>query len=140
MFDFGVIHLIEGNNIDRPGNAITLTSALHAFFGNFKVVFEPTEEKHKYIIRSLLHPSILPDFPVTCTLNLTENRTIEPPSPRLLALHRAIANIMHLSGAAGYVDEILRDMEFKDTRADGSTELGYLVFLRMSGWLSEIQT
>ena len=40
MFDSGVVHLIDGTNIDRPSNAITLTSFIHAAFGDFKVFFE----------------------------------------------------------------------------------------------------
>jgi hypothetical protein len=86
------------------------------------------------------HPLILPDLPVVRTLYLTENQTIEPPSPRLLALHRAIANILHFSVVGDYINTILRDMEWKDTRADGSTELGRLVTLGLGGWSGVIHS
>ena len=33
MFDSGVSYLVEGSNIDRPRNAITLTADLHEDFG-----------------------------------------------------------------------------------------------------------
>lgn len=137
MFDNGVIHLIEGNDIDRPRNAITLTRDLHDRFGKFDIFFEPLsgQEDHTYQIRTFLHPTLMPDLPVVRTLDVTEDRNIEPPSSRILALHRTIAHILHLSAAGDYMDKILKDMEWKDTRADGSTELGRLVDLRLNGWL-----
>ncbi|KAK3897478.1 hypothetical protein C8A05DRAFT_38968 [Staphylotrichum tortipilum] len=141
MFDNGVIHLIEGDDIDRPQNAITLTYDLHLDFGNFDIFFEALpDQPHTYRICSFLHPVILPGFPVTRTLYLSEDRTIEPPLPRLLALHRAIAHILHLSAAGDYIAKILRDPEWKDTKADGSTELGRLVTLRLGGWMEGISS
>ncbi|KAK3937569.1 hypothetical protein QBC46DRAFT_366093 [Diplogelasinospora grovesii] len=107
MFDSGVIHLIEGNDIDRPRNAITLTRDLHTFFGNFDVFFEPLpDQEHTYRIQSFLHPMAIQELPLERTLYLTRSRTIEPPSPRLLTLHCAIAHILHLSAAGEYIDKI----------------------------------
>jgi hypothetical protein len=141
MFDNGVIHLIEGDDIDRPQNAITLTGDLHLSFGKFEIYFEALpDQTHTYRICSFLHPTILPGFPVTRTLYLSEDRTIEPPLPRFLALHRAIAHILHLSAAGDYIAEILRDLEWKDTKADGSTELGRLVTLGLGGWMEGISS
>ncbi|KAK0655463.1 hypothetical protein B0T16DRAFT_12724 [Cercophora newfieldiana] len=141
MFDNGVIHLIEGTDIDRPRNAITLTQDLHSWFGDFDIFFEPVlDQEHTYRIQSFLHPVVTPDLPVVRTLYLTESRTVEPPSQRLLALHYAISHILHLSAAAGYITKILKDMERKGTRADGSTELGRIVTLRFGGWLEAVHT
>ena len=75
-----------------------------------------------------------PIFPLFRTLYLTTTRTIDPPSPRLLAVHRAIARILHLSAAGGYINRILEDLDKKDTKTDASTELGHLVELRLGGW------
>lgn len=138
MFDPGITHLIEGYDIDRPRNAITLTSSFHRFFGAFEVFFEPVPDAapHTYRVGSFLPGTIVGGLlPVTRTLYLSENRTIDPPSPRLLALHCAIAHILHLSAAAAYIDEVLDDVEKKGIRADGLTELGRLVTLRLNGWL-----
>ncbi|KAK2812806.1 hypothetical protein FQN50_001135 [Emmonsiellopsis sp. PD_5] len=136
MFDCDVAHLIDGINIDRPLNAISLTRDLHTHFGNFTVFFEPVPgQEHTYRIDTFLPQGILPGTPITRTLYLTDDRSIEPPSPRLLAVHRAIAYILHLSGAGGYIDNIFRDMEQMGIRQDGSTELGRLVKLRLGGWL-----
>jgi HNH endonuclease len=138
MFDNGIIYLIEGNDIDRPRNAITLTNSLHDVFGNFDIFFEPPASDHPphtYRISSLLPDGFLPDLPVTRTLYLSKSRTIDPPSPRLFALHRAIAHILHLSGAGDYIDKMFRDVEKNGIQANGSTELGRLVTLGLHGWL-----
>lgn len=139
MFDSHITHLIDGTEIDRPRNAITLTHSLHMLFGDFQIFFEPidSEPAHTYRIKTFLPPAVLQGLLPTTdtrTLFLTENRTIEPPSPRLLAVHRAIAHILHLSAAGRYNDELLQDMDEQATRANGSTDLGRQVSLRMNGW------
>jgi hypothetical protein len=65
---------------------------------------------------------------------ITDTRTIDPPSPRSLAVHYAIAHILHLSAAGRYIDNILEDLDQKGIMADGSTELGHLANLRIQGW------
>jgi hypothetical protein len=46
---------------------------------------------------------------------------------RFLAIHRAIAHILHLSAAGSYIDEILEDMDKDSILVDGSTPIGRLV-------------
>ncbi|GBF62694.1 hypothetical protein TMEN_5258 [Trichophyton mentagrophytes] len=135
MFDPGVIHLIEGSNIDRPSNAISLAADLHTCFGLFKLTFEAvdsvTSTDHTYTINSsnaLVRSSY--NLPVTRTLLLSPHHTIDPPSVKLLALHRAIARILELSAAGAYIDRIIRDMEEVWVRSDGSAELGRIVGLK----------
>ncbi|TWU77385.1 hypothetical protein ED733_006070 [Metarhizium rileyi] len=137
MFDNDIAHLINGVEIDRPRNALTLTLSLHRAFGNFDVYFTPIPNRtHTYEIKTFLRTSFHRVLPVTRELYLTTDRNIEPPSPRLLALHCAIAHILHLSGAAGYIDKIIRSMDEQIARCDGSTELGQLVQLRMNRWVA----
>lgn len=137
MFDAGVTHLIEGTDIDRPLNALTLTHTLHQDFSAFRVFFEATDQPHTYRIDTFLPRIIVQDvLPVTRALHLTDNRLVDPPSPRLLTIHRAIAYILHLSAAGAYIDRILQDIEENGIHADGSTELGRLVNLELGGWLS----
>lgn len=140
MFDNDIVHLIEGPEIDRPRNALTLTHNLHLLFGDFQVYFEPAgDESNTYHINTFLPPLALNNvLPTTRTLFLTETRVIEPPSPRLLAVHRAIAHILHLSAAGAHIDSILQDMEEQSVQVDGSTPIGPLVQLRMDGWLDGI--
>lgn len=135
MFDCDVAHLIDGVNIDRPYNAMSLTHDLHSFFGRFDVYFKAIPDReHTYRIDTFLPPFLL-NLPVNRTLYLVHDRSIDPPSPRLLALHCAIAHILNLSGAGEYIDKILGDMEEIGILEDGSSELGRMVQLRLSGWL-----
>ncbi|KAJ4310977.1 hypothetical protein N0V84_010675 [Fusarium piperis] len=135
MIDSGAAFLVEGTNIDRPHNAITLTSSLHELFGEFQVFFEPIDQRaHTYRIDTFLEPELVGGLlPITRTLHFTETQGIDPPSPRLLAIHSAIAYVLHLSGAGDYIERILRDIEEYGIREDGSTELGRLVNLRLNG-------
>ena len=141
MFDDGVVHLIQGTDIDRPLNAITLTHDFHQLFGNFEVYFESEgDQPHTYLIDStrqgILRNQI---FPVQRTLFVTETRTVDPPSPRLLAIHSAIAHILHMSAAGEYIDGVLKDLHQQETATDGSTELGHLINLRLQGiWNGQI--
>ncbi|KAJ6114137.1 hypothetical protein N7512_007582 [Penicillium capsulatum] len=140
MFDPGIGHLIDGPKIDSPINALTLTLDYHRLFGEFQIYFERTRTPHQYRIDSTEQSPFLRDplFPVTRTLTLSPNRTIDPPSARLLEVHRAIALIMKLSAAGEYIEKVLRDMEELDVREDGSTHLGYLTGLRLGGWLKAL--
>lgn len=49
--------------------------------------------------------SRLEGLPFTLTLLLSANRTIDPPSAKLLAIHRAISIILHRE----YIDAIVED-------------------------------
>lgn len=135
MLDVGVAELIQGPDVDRPRNAITLTARYRRSFSDFQVYFEPVPDKdHIYKIHTF-YPRYLvrrPAFPVLRELYLTPERAIEPPSGRLLAIHCAIAHILHLSGAGEYIDQIFCDMEEHGVQADGSTPLGHFVSLAIS--------
>ncbi|CAK7199082.1 hypothetical protein SEUCBS139899_001751 [Sporothrix eucalyptigena] len=137
MFDHGVVYFINGIDIDRPRNGLTLSPLMHSYFGSFQVYFEAVDNQYNtYRIQSFTAPdNRVLHLPITRTLFVTEDRTIDPPSPRLLALHRAVAHILHLSGAGEYIDWILKDMEERIVRADGSSALGRLVGLGLGGWL-----
>ncbi|KAH8754637.1 hypothetical protein F5883DRAFT_573340 [Diaporthe sp. PMI_573] len=133
MFDSGVMHMIEGTDMHRPYNAITLSLEMHQRFGQFHIFFEPDADAapHTYRIDSFVPFSTR--FPVTRTLFM--HPSIDPPSERLLALHSAIGHILHLSGAGDYIQVILRDMEEGVVRGDGSTQLGDIlrIGLQMRG-------
>src|SRR5690554_1536258 len=87
MFDIGVTHLIEGTDIDRSRNAVTLARDLHHFFGSFKIYFTALPEEHTYRIEAF-RPRMFrdPPLPITRSLYLAENWTVDPPSRRLVAL------------------------------------------------------
>ncbi|KAJ5200406.1 hypothetical protein N7472_005610, partial [Penicillium cf. griseofulvum] len=121
--------------LDIPINALTLTLDYHRLFGEFKIYFEPTGTRHQYRIDSTECSPFLRDplFPVTRSLTLSPHRTVDPPSPRVFDIHRAIILIMKLSSASEYIKRVLRDIEELDVREDGSTHLGYLTGLRLGG-------
>jgi len=132
MFDPGVIRLIKGCDIDRAYNAITLTRELHGRFGDLDVHLDhaPCSGPHTYVIRET-KPSRFPDPLLPVTRTLFTAQSIDLPSQRLLSLHRACAFVMHLSGAAEYVNRILRDMDEGQVKSDGTTDIATLVKLRL---------
>jgi hypothetical protein len=71
------------------------------------------------------------NLPVTRQLLLSADRNVDPHMPRLLAIHRACCLILHYSGAAGYIDDILDDWDKSHVMSDGTTELGALISLRL---------
>ncbi|KAI5861110.1 hypothetical protein GGS23DRAFT_612060 [Durotheca rogersii] len=125
MFDIGVARLIEG----------TLRVEYHRRFGTFKTFFTQIadREPHTYRIESfeLTPVNEILSLPVIRTLRLSPDRNIDPPSSRLLAVHRAIAHILQLSGAGEYIDRFLSDMDDGYVRSDGSTQLDRFVRLRL---------
>jgi len=131
MFDPGVSRLVEGPDIDRSYNAITLTVGFHRRFGSLQIYFEAIPGvDHKYAIKSTLPFLVFrPRLPIDRTLFITPEHTIDPPMPRLLAIHRACCLILHVSGAGEYIDKVLRDREALAAMSDGSTELGNVVSL-----------
>ena len=127
MFDYGITELIQGPEINRPRNGATLCTGMHGYFDDLKVYFETTEIEHTYRIGTYFDEGLVLGLPVTRKLPLTPERTIDPPSPRLLSLHYAISRILHISGAGFCIDKVLRDMDDEEVKADGSTALGPIV-------------
>jgi HNH endonuclease len=141
MFNNGILYLIEGSKIDRPRNVFTLTLNFHQLFGNFKVYFKAAAGTlHIYKIDTtrsgILRNSI---FLLTRTLYLTTTRIIDSPSPRFLAIYRAIILVLHQSAAGDYIDRILKHLDQINVREDGSTEVGHLIELRLGDWLRSIR-
>ncbi|KAG0158382.1 hypothetical protein PDIDSM_5896 [Penicillium digitatum] len=138
MFNPGAVYLISGIDIDRPMNALTLTQELHQLFGNFEIAFESVpDQPHTYKIDYInTNRMFRPDnLPVTRPLFITPDRSVEPPSPQLLELHRVIGRILHLSAAGEYIDKLVRDMEDMEAGgvcSDGSTRIDDYVRYRLT--------
>jgi hypothetical protein len=137
MFNPSAIHLINGVDIDRPINALTLTHDLHKLFGNFDIAFKPAgSQPHTYKINYIETDCMgrVERLPVTCTLYLTPDRSIDLPSPQLLKIHAAIGRILHLSAAGDYIDDFFQDieeMEAGEVMMNGSTQLDDYVRFRL---------
>ncbi|BCR99988.1 HNH endonuclease signature motif containing protein [Aspergillus luchuensis] len=143
MFNPTAFHLIEGTDIDRPMNALTLTHDLHRLFGNFEVAFEPVQnQEHTYRIDFVKTKRIWRAYnlPVTRELFITPDRNIEPPLRQLLEIHRAIARILHLSAVGEHIDRVIQDMEklkVEPVYSDGSSRIGEYIKYKLAhqlGW------
>ena len=138
MFNPTAFHLIEGTDIDRPMNALTLTHDLHRLFGNFEVAFEPVQnQEHTYRIDFVKTKRIWRAYnlPVTRELFITPDRNIEPPLRQLLEIHRAIARILHLSAAGEHIDRVIQDMEklkVEPVYSDGSSRIGEYINYKLA--------
>ena len=52
-----------------------------------------------------------------------EESSVEPPNPDYLKVHAAFAKVLHLCGAADYVEKVERDAEMEGTlRLNGETD------------------
>lgn len=137
--------MIDGSNLDRPHNAITLSSKLHVdskVLGFYFEALDPlTHPPHTYRVDSgELSPYRRPvGLPVTRTLLVSPDQTIDLPSPKLLAIHRAVSIILHLSAAGGYLHEIMRDMKQLWANNDGSSPIGHIVSLKLGGWFKGVK-
>jgi hypothetical protein len=72
-----------------------------------------------------------PKFPLTRTLFITLNRTIDLLFSRLLAIYRACLLILYLSSAGEFINKVIRDIDEKAVESDGTTELEILTTLRL---------
>ncbi|KAI9678435.1 MAG: hypothetical protein M1829_002033 [Trizodia sp. TS-e1964] len=124
MFDSNVCAEIEGIAIDWPTNALLLTKHMHDRFGQFKVYFDQQDEPNTYIVRVTRPNMPIAGLPRTVRF---ESEVIPLPSPRLLAVHKALARIMHLTAAGEKITRLFRDSPDTDIAADGTTDLGALL-------------
>lgn len=134
MFDTDISATINGDEIDTPKNAITLSKSLYAQFGSFNVFFDEIPNKpHAYRIDSYkTNVRFAFGFPKEVNLQNENRPDIDPPCPRLLRIHRAVAQILHLSAAGEHIDRIIRESEEPYAIADGSTDIGSILALKLS--------
>ncbi|KAI9651405.1 MAG: hypothetical protein M1829_003206 [Trizodia sp. TS-e1964] len=129
MFDSTATALIDGAGIDTPKNAILLSKNWHYFFGTFQVYFDKADNQANSYTVCVANPNeSIRSLPRTVTF---QSESIELPSPHLLALHKAVAKIMYLTGAGECTDHIDRYDSADTIAADGSTNLAILLNLRL---------
>lgn len=145
MFDPGISTTLCGSLIDTPANAMMLVADLHDRFGRLQCYLEAqplrgrnTNSFHTTRGAMPLPSSLAPASSVSLIVFRNNERTntkVDRPSPRLLALHRACCLMLAMSGAAGYVESLLRDtenlMERGTLASDGSSNTA--LFLRIRG-------
>ncbi|KAF8326936.1 hypothetical protein F5887DRAFT_1084097 [Amanita rubescens] len=99
------------NIIDSPSNGILLQTEMHDGFDNFEWCFEATDQPNVYNIKWLSEDGPLGAW-VTGGLDQVQftNQSandIPLPNAQFLAIHAAIARVLHLSGAAEPLDLVM---------------------------------
>jgi len=107
---------LNGNNIHRLENILTMCTDDHAYFDDLKMWFEPTGTPNEYFLRvsqEEYRPSIFtpPEIHRIEKVTLEDTSDRPAPSSRYLALHAACCRVAHMSGAGQYLDEIYRDFD-----------------------------
>ncbi|KAI0686249.1 hypothetical protein C8Q76DRAFT_636353, partial [Earliella scabrosa] len=123
---FGYTHIqneLEGTNVHRLENILTLALDAHDYFDDLQMCFEAVPDRpHTY--RVVAHPPFNPSNRYPREVTFTSNYGLPLPSPKYLLIHAACGRIAHLSGAAEYVDRIQYEREDKPVlESDGSSAL-----------------
>lgn len=118
------------NHIDHPSNAMMLETNAHNAFDKFKWCLKATEVEHVYDLKVFDATKFFFDppnnritfvdhsekFPVQRADALKRARcSFDLPNPVYLAIHAAIAGVLHMSGAGKFFDELLD--KYKDDKA-----------------------
>ena len=139
MFDPGDVGTIDGHDIDRPRNALAMGLQEHKDFGDLLMFLEhmPNEESdHRYMVKRFRDPEArgVPEGGDIIVLRQSPDRSVDMPSQRLLAIHRACVCILHLSAAGDYIEDVLHDYDEGKIRADGSAQVGNMIAMRLGLW------
>ncbi|KAG6369984.1 hypothetical protein JVT61DRAFT_12620 [Boletus reticuloceps] len=102
MQRFGRISPLElnGDQVHRLENVITLWDGVHSLFDKLQMWFEPSDnDPYKYFVKTSFPRWGMPYLPESFIITTTDP-TLPRPSPDYLRLHAACARVAHLSGAA----------------------------------------
>ncbi|KAI6033301.1 hypothetical protein EDC04DRAFT_3115023 [Pisolithus marmoratus] len=115
---------LDGPNIHRLENVITMDPTLHFFFDMLEIWFTETGRPNEYKLEGN-HDYVISQYPTYVTFSTPDPQRLPLPSPTYLAIHAAFAKVAHLSGAGEYIDKILRRLEDALVLAEdgGSAEL-----------------
>ncbi|PPQ93669.1 hypothetical protein CVT25_012728 [Psilocybe cyanescens] len=140
LSQFGQIRFIEelnGENLHRLENILTLDAVLHQQFDNLMIWLEKIDNDpnhHQYKLNAI-RPSVI-DNGVCDKIELTTPDPVKYPlpDPHYLALHAACAQVVHLSGAGKYIEKVLQDIETIGVLAsDGGSDVLYHALVRQQG-------
>ncbi|KIP05750.1 hypothetical protein PHLGIDRAFT_128669 [Phlebiopsis gigantea 11061_1 CR5-6] len=117
---FGYPHCfyeLNGANIHRLQNILTLEKNMHEHFDTLNLWFEPVGNEDSYQYQTCLANPLFGlsvdknEYGHGCIVKLGPNDNLPAPSREYLALHAACCRVAHASGAAGYLDESDRRFE-----------------------------
>ncbi|KAK9243573.1 hypothetical protein V1506DRAFT_493556 [Lipomyces tetrasporus] len=118
-------HLLTGENINDPSNALLLDAFTHAAFGLFEFSLECQDDRYffrKFAPDRKLPAEVLRHRDGEEIIFGKASRSIARPSPLLCNLRHAIARVLWASGAA---ENIARALEEEDEFKDGHMEGDY---------------
>lgn len=92
--------------IDNPENGMTLDVMVHKLFDDYMWCLHPTDVLHKYTVHWFRRvPAGLGNFTEVQFQDHSQTG-IQLPNPTFIALHAAVAHVLHLSGAAEVIDKV----------------------------------
>ncbi|KAF8341900.1 hypothetical protein F5887DRAFT_1217118 [Amanita rubescens] len=104
------------NIVDSPSNGILLQTEMHDEFDNFQWYFEATNEPDVYNVKWLSPTQVLSwGTSGLQQVRFTDQsgKDIPLPDARFLAIHAAIAKVLHMSGAAEPLDLVMDKFDFR---------------------------
>ncbi|KDQ54715.1 hypothetical protein JAAARDRAFT_402182 [Jaapia argillacea MUCL 33604] len=104
-----VVDDLNGSDINRLENVMTLASDKHYMFDSLWIWLESTGVPSCYKVEST-KPGFLTGIPETVSFTTKDSR-LPLPSPSYLALHAACAKVAHYSGVGAYADRMSRGLE-----------------------------
>ncbi|KAG2008082.1 hypothetical protein CC2G_013552 [Coprinopsis cinerea AmutBmut pab1-1] len=123
-FGYGeLLDQLNGPGIHRLDNVMALSLEVHEPFESL-VFWLP----NTYDIQSLYPPELL-GLPKTVRFESSDPERLPLPNPRCLEIHAACAKVAHLSGAAEYLENVLRDYEETRVLAEDGTSAELLSHL-----------
>jgi hypothetical protein len=128
-------------DVNCEDNIMTMFQPLHSEFSRFRIIFEWVGPGDRYNYKTFrdFHNTITPFLPRDGFFTLHSYDSRFPlPHRNLLAMHAAIGNILHATGAGERIEKILQDLEgASDGLApDGSTKISRLLSVSRLSLLS----
>lgn len=135
----GVPNTFDHELINETYNGITMIDAIHGYFGQFEIAFQETETPNNYRLINHAPRKVAIPLPQHVTF-VGHNGQFPLPSPQLLKIHAAIAQILHASGQAWDISKVLGDIDDTAVLAkDGGTDISALLSATSLGPLSMCQ-
>ena len=145
MFAPTAAAILHGPELDSVKNTLYIAHEIHESMGSLDLWFEATEVQDTYSVKtasSLVYEDLgsydIPDK--VAFTNKDTHDTHDLPSPMLPRTHAALCRVLHLSGAVGYVRNIIQEMERLDDvgvlAADGSSSFDLTTYFFQKGLVS----
>ncbi|KIK44097.1 hypothetical protein CY34DRAFT_11271 [Suillus luteus UH-Slu-Lm8-n1] len=92
--------------IDNPENGMLLDATCHGGFDSYMWCLHPTDASHKYTVHWLRRVPLGMEAFTEVQFQDHSQSGIPLPNPTFIALHSAVAHVLHLSGAAEVIDKV----------------------------------